>query len=89
MEGEVYLGDFGINAAKIKTVNIQKSFEEFNMKGLNVVTSLQNNPAGEPHFFVKDLHGIFFRSFKGVLFSEKRTNADWRCSGCSNWLERY
>ena len=71
-------------------MNIQKSFEEFNMKGLNVVTSLQNNPAGEPHFFVKDLHGNLFQVIQGrSFFSEKRTNADWRCSGCSNWLERY
>ena len=72
MEGEVYLGDFGINAAKIKTVNIQKSFEEFNMKGLNVVTSLQNNPAGEPHFFVKDLHGNLFQVIQGRSFFRKK-----------------
>ncbi len=72
MKGEVYLGDFGINAAKIKTVNIQKSYEEFNMKGLNVVTSLQNNPVGEPHFFVKDLHGNLFQVIEGQSFFRKK-----------------
>ena len=61
MEGEVFLGDFGINAAKIKSLDVQKSYEEFNMKELNVLTSLVQNPAGEYHFFVKDLHGNLFR----------------------------
>ena len=70
MEGEVYLGDFGINAAKIKTVNIKRA-EEFNMKGLNVVTSLQNNPAESRIFLLKIFTGIFFRSFKAAFFGKK------------------
>ena len=72
MEGEVYLGDLGINAAKIKSVDVQKSYEEFNMKGLNVVTSLKNNPMGEPHFFVKDLHGNLFQVIQGQSFFRKK-----------------
>ena len=68
MEGEVFLGDFGINAAKIKSVDVQKSYEEFNMKELNVLTSLVQNPAGEYHFFVKDLHGNLFQVIQGQSF---------------------
>lgn len=72
MEGEVYLGDLGINAAKIKSVDVQKSYEEFNMKGLNVVTSLKNNPIGETHFFVKDLHANLFQVIQGQSFFRKK-----------------
>ena len=75
MEGEVFLGDFGINAAKIKSVDVHKSYEEFNMKGLNVLTSLVQNPAGEYHFFVKDLHGNLFQVIQGQSFFRNKERA--------------
>jgi hypothetical protein len=73
MEGEVYLGDLGINAAKIKSVDVQKSYEEFNMKGLNVVTSLKTTPWENHIFSLKIFMGIFFRLFRGNLFSGKKS----------------
>ena len=75
MEGEVFLGDFGITAAKIKSVDVQKSYEEFNMKGLNVLTSLVQNPAGEYHFFVKDLHDNLFQIIQGQSFFRNKERA--------------
>ena len=69
MEGEVYLGDLGINAAKIKSVDVQKSYEEFNMKGLNVVTSLNFNPIKLDFNFVQEKKHIGQNEFLTTGFS--------------------
>lgn len=63
---ELQVGDLGINCCKIKSYDVAKSYEEFNMAGLNVLTSLQKNPAGELNFFVEDLNGNIFNVVKGL-----------------------
>ena len=45
------------------------------MKGLNVLTSLVQNPAGEYHFFVKDLHGNLFQVIQGQSFFRNKERA--------------
>jgi catechol 2,3-dioxygenase-like lactoylglutathione lyase family enzyme len=75
MDGEVSLGDLGINCAKIKSFDVQKSYEEFTMRGLQVVTTLTKNPTGEFNFFVKDLHGNLFQVIQGQSFFRKKERA--------------
>ncbi len=69
---EIKLGDLGINAAKIKSIDVKETYEQFNMAGLNVLTSLSENPAGDPHFFVEDLNGNIFEVVKGLDFFKKK-----------------
>tara|TARA_R110002096_G_scaffold172757_2_gene346657 strand:- start:24741 stop:25814 length:1074 start_codon:yes stop_codon:yes gene_type:complete len=65
---ELQLGDLGINVCKIKSIDVAKTYEDFNMAGLNVLTSLSENPAGDLSFFVKDLNGNIFQVVKGLDF---------------------
>ncbi len=51
---EIQLGDLGISIGKIKSANIQKAYNEFKFKGLNLLTKVCNDPGGNPHFYVKD-----------------------------------
>ncbi|HYC27632.1 MAG TPA: hypothetical protein VEB42_02435, partial [Chitinophagaceae bacterium] len=57
-------GDLGINAAKIKCRNTLLAHEHYK-KTMPWVSGLQANPAGEPHFWVKDHHGNTFNIVKG------------------------
>lgn len=68
----IKMGDHGINCAKIKSIDVEKTYEQFNMAGLNVLTSLKVNPAGELNFFVEDLHGNIFNVVKGHGWFKKK-----------------
>lgn len=69
---ELQLGDYGINGAKIKSIDVEKSYTQFNSAGLNVISSLKENPAGDLHFFVKDLNGNIFNVVKGLGWFKKK-----------------
>lgn len=69
---DVKIGDLGINAAKIKSIDVEETYEQFNMAGLKVITSLKENPAGDLHFYVEDLHGNIFEVVKGLGWFKKR-----------------
>lgn len=62
---EVLFGDLGINACKIKSIDVQATYNEFKSKGLNIVTPLAKNPEGELNFFVRDPYGNLFHIVKG------------------------
>jgi catechol 2,3-dioxygenase-like lactoylglutathione lyase family enzyme len=56
----IQLGDFGIFSIKIKSKDVAKSHEWYTNQGLNVLTKLQNDPAGKPHFYMADPYGNVF-----------------------------
>ncbi len=68
---DVQLGDLGINACKIKSVDVKETYEQFNMAGLKVLTGLSENPSGELSFFVEDLNGNLFQVVKGLAWFKK------------------
>ena len=69
---DIKLGDLGINTAKIKSINVKETYEQFNMAGLTVLTSLKENPAGELNFFVEDLNGNIFNVVNGLGWFRKK-----------------
>ncbi len=56
----IQLGDLGIFSAKIKSRDIKKTYDRFKSKGLDIPGSVQNDPKGNEHFFVKDPYGNIF-----------------------------
>ncbi len=50
----IQLGDLGITVGKLKTANAKKAYSDFLKKGLNLLTEVVNDPAGNPHFYIKD-----------------------------------
>lgn len=71
---DVQLGDLGINACKIKSVDVKKTYEQFNMAGLKVLTPLIENPVGDLSFFLEDLNGNLFQVVKGLGWFKKKEN---------------
>ncbi len=56
----IQIGDLGIFAAKVKSKNIRKSYEELRAAGINMPGGLCIGPDGKEHFFVEDpYHNIF------------------------------
>lgn len=59
-KNEILLGDLGINAVKIKTRDIKKTYHFYKAEGLNVLSEIEKSPDGKSHFFVKDpYHNLF------------------------------
>lgn len=54
---EIQLGDLGINIGKIKTDNIEAAYNKFKKSGLNVLSSIHQNPVNNDHFYMKDIYG--------------------------------
>jgi catechol 2,3-dioxygenase-like lactoylglutathione lyase family enzyme len=48
------LGDLGINICKIKSKNVEESFDFLRQKGVNILSNPTERPDGKKHFFVKD-----------------------------------
>ncbi len=70
---EILLGDLGINIGKLKTDNIHKSFQQFHDDGLDILGEISADPAGNEHFFLKDLFGNYWeiKQEKEVFRREK------------------
>ena len=73
---EVQIGDLGICIGKLKSADIRKTFEKFNKWNLEILSPIDKDPAGNEHFYVKDLYGniweIAYDSY--VLMKQKSVN---------------
>jgi catechol 2,3-dioxygenase-like lactoylglutathione lyase family enzyme len=56
----VLFGDLGISVTMMKCPDIQKCYDNFVEKGLDIPAKICHNPAGTKHFYVKDLYGNVF-----------------------------
>ena len=54
---EIQLGDLGINIGKIKTKDVRNAHKKFKASGLNILTPVTKDPAGNDHFYLKDIYG--------------------------------
>lgn len=70
---DILLGDLGINYGKIKSIDVEKTYREMTSSGLDIVTSLEKNPAGDLNFFIKDLYGNIWQVVKGLDFFKHKT----------------
>lgn len=54
------LGDLGLYICKMKTRDIQQSYQECKSKGVEVLSEIVNSPGGVKHFYLKDLYDNIF-----------------------------
>jgi catechol 2,3-dioxygenase-like lactoylglutathione lyase family enzyme len=59
------LGDLGLFAAKIKSENVQASFDYLKNKGVTFISDVTTTPNNEKHFFIKDPYGNIFEIVEG------------------------
>lgn len=53
-EFSLQLGDLGIYAGKMKTYDAASAYRHFSRQGLNLLSPLESDPRGRPHFFLQD-----------------------------------
>jgi len=58
---EPKVGDIGILMVKMKTQDVEKSYNEFKSKGLNLIGEVQKGPNNISYFFLKDPYGNLFQ----------------------------
>ena len=51
---QVGVGDFGINIAKVKSRDIQRSFDRLQRRGVHSVNGIQTGPDGRRSFYIRD-----------------------------------
>lgn len=72
---EIQMGDLGINCGKIKSIDVPHTYEEMKSEGVEIISPLEKNPAGDYNFFVKDLYGNIWQVVKGLDFFKTKTPA--------------
>ncbi|MCB8964068.1 MAG: VOC family protein [Bacteroidales bacterium] len=76
-EIHVQIGDYGIFAAKLKSPNVQKAYEYFKAKGVEVASQPNRDCNGNNHFFIKDPFGNYFDIYEdtSVFVNKKRVTS--------------
>jgi len=79
---EIVLGDLGVFAARIKCRDIAKSYHKFRSEALNIVSEINTDPGGNPHFFVEDPHGLMFQIVEGNSWFTSGKHHTGGLAGC-------
>lgn len=54
---KLLLGDLGIFIGKLKSPDIERTYEAFKNRNLELISGIVNDPVGNKHFYLKDLYG--------------------------------
>lgn len=71
---DILMGDLGINYGKIKSIDVEQTYKDMQAAQLDIVSSLEKNPAGDLTFFIKDLYGNIWQVVKGLGFFKEKTD---------------
>ncbi len=58
---EPQLGDLGIFIAKIKSIDVEKTYQYYQTEGVNLLSEIKTSPDGQPTFFLKDPYNNIFQ----------------------------
>jgi catechol 2,3-dioxygenase-like lactoylglutathione lyase family enzyme len=68
---KIKLGDFGIFVAKMKTADIQDTYNLLKGNEVDIITEILEDPVGNKFFFIKDLYGNFFQIEEADIWFSK------------------
>lgn len=81
---EIQLGDLGISIGKLKTANIKRAFDTFSSTDdVNILTKINKDPVGTPHFFMKDPYGNIWEMVQSPLIFKKTKANNGGVLGCT------
>ena len=81
----IKLGDFGFYSCRIKSRNVQNSFDYFKENGAKIIGDLSKAPNGELTFFVEDPNQNIFQIVQGSGWF-KDTKHESNCGGVAGSL---
>ncbi|HQQ94381.1 MAG TPA: VOC family protein [Bacteroidia bacterium] len=59
------LGDLGLYCAKMKSDNVNASFNDLRARGVKMLGEISSDPLGKKHFFIEDPYGNLFEVCEG------------------------
>lgn len=62
---DIQLGDYGLYACKIKSRDVQASYDFHKSKGVKILGELSKDPAGNLNYFLEDPNGNIFNIVRG------------------------
>lgn len=68
---DIQFGDLGLYSCKIKSRDVQKSFDYHKSKGVKILSEPTKNPIGELNYFIEDPNGNIFNIVQGRGFFRK------------------
>ena len=68
---DIKLGDLGLYICKIKSRNIQKTFDYFKENKVNFLSEIETTPEGKKHFFIEDPNENMFEIVEGIDWFSK------------------
>ncbi len=87
---DVLLGDYGLYVCRIKSRDVEASYEYMKKNGAKILGGLKKTPSGESHFFVQDPNDNVFNvvlektTFKETKFEGKTGGVAGAMIGVSN-----
>lgn len=63
---DIQLGDFGLYICKIKSRNVEASFNFLKNKSVKLISELKLTPEGKKHFLLEDPNGNIFEIVEGI-----------------------
>ena len=78
----IEFGDYGIFATRIKSKNVEETYTWFKSKQLDLVGDLSTDPAGRPHFFLRDPYGLIYNIVEGQGWFNSPRHLTGGPSGC-------
>ncbi|MCC6691439.1 MAG: VOC family protein [Bacteroidia bacterium] len=79
---EIQTGDYGVFCARIKTIDVKKTHENFRTKNLHLLSDVVKAPDESEHFFVKDPFGNIFNVVAGDDWFGKGMQLTGGPAGC-------
>lgn len=87
---DILMGDFGLYICRIKSRDVEASYNYMKKNGATILGGLKKTPHGEPHFFVQDPNANIFNvvlektTFKKTKFEGKTGGVTGAMIGVSN-----
>jgi catechol 2,3-dioxygenase-like lactoylglutathione lyase family enzyme len=81
-EFQVQLGDLGIFSARIKARDVRGAFAHLQEEGAELLGGVAADPAGTPHFFVRDPFGLIFQVVEGNGWFSRGKHPSGGAAGC-------
>ena len=71
---EIQIGDLGICVGKLKSADIHKTYEQFSKWNIEILTQIDKDPAGNEHFYVKDLYGnVWEIAYEAFVYKKQKS----------------
>jgi catechol 2,3-dioxygenase-like lactoylglutathione lyase family enzyme len=76
------VGDLGIFLARIKSRNVERTYERLLSNGVETIGTISESPAEERHFFVRDLFGNIIQVVESDDWFARKGNDTGGACGC-------